>query len=220
MSEGESEARRPGSVTPSRKVLPAARAGRARGGRNGPGGGADGLGERLRAARLARSLSLRELAERSGLSRAFLSQVEHEKVSPSVASLSKIAEALGITMSELFLPPHGDTEGLVRASERVRMVFGENRFVDEVLSPSLEGKLLVLRSTLFPRSDSGPAYSHDADEECVVVLEGRLDVQVGDAWYELGPGDALTYASRRPHAWRNPTDEETVAIWVITPPRY
>lgn len=220
MVEGVPHAGRPRSVTPTRKVLPVARAGRGGGGRRGSPGGADGLGERLRQARLARSLSLRELAERSGLSRAFLSQVEHEKVSPSVASLSKIAEALGITMSELFLPPHGETEGLVRVADRVRMTFGENRFVDEVLSPSLDGKLLVLRSTLFPRSDSGPPYSHDADEECVVVLEGRLDVQVGDVWYELGPGDALTYASRRPHAWRNPTEEDAVAIWVITPPRY
>lgn len=100
------------------------------------------------------------------------------------------------------------------------MTLPEGGYLDEILTPSLEGKLLVLRSTILPGSDSGPAYHHAAEEECVILLEGRLQVTVEDEVHELAPGDALTYRSRRPHAWRNTGDQVAVAIWVITPPKY
>jgi transcriptional regulator with XRE-family HTH domain len=178
------------------------------------------LGERLRAARLGHGLTLRQAADRSGLSKAFLSQVERGQVSPSVASLTKIAEALAIHLAELFLPSGQRTEGLVRASERVRMTLRPGEHWDEVLSPSLRGKLLVLQSTIMPGAGSGAAYHHPAEEECVIVLQGRLEVHVNDQVFELTTGDALTYSSRRLHSWRNPGDEDVVALWIITPPNY
>lgn len=178
------------------------------------------LGERLRAARLGHGLTLRQAAERADLSRAFLSQVERGEVSPSVASLTKIAEALTINLAELFLPPVQRTEGLVRATERVRMTLRPGEHWDEVLSPSLAGKLLVLQSTIRPGAGSGAAYHHPADEECVLVQQGRLEIQVDDQVHVLTAGDALTYSSRRPHSWRNVGDEDAVALWIITPPNY
>lgn len=178
------------------------------------------LGARLRAARARHRLTLRTVAERSGLSRGFISQVELGQVSPSFASLSKIADALGEHLVELFQPPTSRTEGVVRASERVRMALPEGGYIDEILTPSLAGRLLVLRSTILPGSDSGPAYHHDADEECVVVLEGRLEVTVEHQVHLLAPGDALTFRSLRPHSWRNAGDDVVVALWVITPPKY
>lgn len=178
------------------------------------------LGERLRAARIGRGLTLRDAADRSGLSRAFLSQVERGEVSPSVASLTKIAEALEIHLAELFLPAEQRTEGLVRSGEGVRMTLRPGEHWDEVLSPSLHGKLLVLRSTILPGAGSGAPYHHPADEECVLVLEGRLEVEVDGVRHDLAAGDALTYSSRRPHAWLNTTDADVVALWIITPPNY
>lgn len=178
------------------------------------------LGERLRAARLGHGLTLRQAADRSGLSRAFLSQVERGEVSPSVASLTKIAEALEIHLAELFLPPAQRTEGIVRAGDRVRMTLRPGEHWDEVLSPSLHGKLLVLQSTILPGAGSGAPYHHAADEECVLVIRGRLEVEVDGVRHELSAGDAMTYSSRRSHAWRNATADEVVALWIITPPNY
>jgi transcriptional regulator with XRE-family HTH domain len=178
------------------------------------------LGARLRVARQRKHLTMRTVAERSGLSRGFINQVELGQVSPSFASLSKIADSLGESLVELFQPPTRRREGLVRAGERVRMTLPEGGYLDEILTPSLEGKLLVLRSTILPGAESGPAYHHDADEECVILLDGRLQVTVEDQVYDLAPGDALTYRSLRPHAWRNSGDQVAVAIWVITPPKY
>lgn len=184
--------------------------------------GVDGmtLGARLRAARARHRLTLRTVAERSGLSRGFISQVELGQVSPSFASLTKIVDALGESLVELFQPPTTRTEGVVRANERVEMKLPASGYLDEILTPSLQGRLLILRSTILAGSDSGPAYHHDADEECVVVLEGRLEVTVEGQVHDLAPGDALTFKSLRPHSWRNPGDQVAIAIWVITPPRY
>ena len=178
------------------------------------------LGERLRAARLGHGLTLRQAADRSGLSRAFLSQVERGEVSPSVASLTKIAEALEIHLAELFLPPAQRTEGIVRAGDRVRMTLRPGEHWDEVLSPSLHGKLLVLQSTILPGAGSGAPYHHAADEECVLVIRGRLEIEVDGVRHELSAGDAMTYSSRRSHAWRNATTDDVVALWIITPPNY
>jgi transcriptional regulator with XRE-family HTH domain len=188
----------------------------------GRAAGVDGptLGARLRAARARHRLTLRTVAERSGLSRGFLSQVELGQVSPSFTSLTKIVDALGESLVELFQPPTTRTEGVVRANERVEMTLPASGYLDEILTPSLQGRLLVLRSTILAGSDSGPAYHHDADEECVVILEGRLEVTVEGKVHDLGSGDALTFKSLRPHSWRNTGDEIAVAIWVITPPRY
>lgn len=176
------------------------------------------IGRRFRALRAERGWSLQEVAGRSGLSRAFISQIERDQVGPSVASVARLAAAYDISLSELFMgrqPAHG---GLVRQADQVRITYGESRFWDEVLSPSTDGKLLVLRSTILPGADSGPAYSHLADEECVVVISGALDLRVGGVSHLVQAGDAMTFDSRRPHAWSNTGDEPVVAIWSITPP--
>jgi transcriptional regulator with XRE-family HTH domain len=181
---------------------------------------AETLGERLRAARISHGLSLRQAADLSGLSRTFISQVERGQVSPSVASLNKIAEALSIHLAELFLPATTQTEGLVRATERARMTLRPGEHWDEVLSPSLHGRLLVLQSTILPGAGSGAAYHHPADEECVLVQQGMLEIEVDGQAHVLTPGDTMTYSSRRLHAWKNVGDVDVVAIWIITPPNY
>lgn len=176
------------------------------------------IGSVLRRLREQRGWTLRELARRSGLSAAFISEVERDLVSPSVASLSRLASALGVRIGELFDRPVPGGR-LVRVADRRVIGYGEeNPYWDEVLSPSLSGRLLVLRSTILPGADSGGTYAHDADEECVVLLEGELEIVVQDEVYRLTEGDALTFSSRLPHGWRNDGDRPAVALWAITPP--
>jgi uncharacterized cupin superfamily protein len=82
--------------------------------------------------------------------------------------------------------------------------------------------LQVLYYRLRPGANSGESpYSHDSDEECGVVLRGRLEVSVAGETYVLGPGDAITFESRLPHTWRNPDRKEACEVlWVVTPPGY
>jgi transcriptional regulator with XRE-family HTH domain len=179
---------------------------------------ADNLGERLRELRMAQGLTQQDVATRSGLSRAFLSQVERNQVSPSVASVTRIARALNLSMSGLFARRE-NVEGIVRGDKRVVVHYGN--YQDELVSPSLSGQLLVLVCRVEPGASSGDElYSHDADEECVFLLEGTLDITVEHSTHRLLPGDALTFASRRGHGWSNPGTEPAAALWVMTPPRY
>jgi transcriptional regulator with XRE-family HTH domain len=180
----------------------------------------DSLGERIRSLRDTRGQSLKQLAEATGLTQSFLSQVERELTSPSVASLRKIADALGTSVATFFSggAPNGR---LVRKEARPVLLHPKRRWRDSLLTPSMSGKLQVILSEIEPGGGSGDeAYSHNSDEECVVVLRGRLDFWVGDELYKLRSGDALTFESRLPHKNRNPGPGKTQVLWVITPPSY
>lgn len=178
------------------------------------------LGERIRSLRETRSMSLKQLAESTALTQSFLSQVERDLTSPSVASLRKIAEALGTSVATFFAggSPNGR---LVRKDARPVLLHPKRRWRDTLLTPSMSGKLQVIWSEIEPGGGSGDeAYSHDSDEECVVILQGRLDFWVGDEHYLLEKGDALTFESRLPHKNRNPGPSKTQVLWVMTPPSY
>lgn len=180
----------------------------------------DSLGERIRSIRDTRGQSLKQLAEATGLTQSFLSQVERDLTSPSVASLRKIAEALGTSVATFFAggSPNGR---LVRKDARAVMLHPKRRWRDSLLTPGTNGKLQVILSEIEPGGGSGDEpYSHNSDEECVVVLRGKLDFWVGDEHYALSAGDALTFESRLPHKNRNPGPGKTQVLWVMTPPSY
>lgn len=180
----------------------------------------DSLGARIHALREDRGHSLKQLASATGLTQSFLSQVERDLTSPSVASLRKIAEALGVSVATFF--GGGSPNGrLVRKDARPQLVHPKRRWRDSLLTPSLKGKLQVIWSEIEPGGGSGDeAYSHDSDEECVVVIHGKLDFWVGGEHYLLNAGDALTFESRTPHKNRNPGPGKTQVLWVMTPPSY
>jgi transcriptional regulator with XRE-family HTH domain len=177
------------------------------------------LGDRLRSLRRTRGLSLQAVSSSSGLSRAFLSQVERNQVAPSVASLSRVADALGVPLDSLFATERREsTFGLVRARDRVKIVYGSGAYADEILSPSMSGDLLVLLSTIQPGASSGDeSYSHDSGREVLVVLEGALEVQVEGETRTVRVGDALTFSSRRLHAWSNTESMPAQVLWLIAP---
>ncbi len=180
----------------------------------------DSLGMRIRSLREARGQSLKQLAGATGLTQSFLSQVERDLTSPSVASLRKIAEALGTSVATFFTggPPNGR---VVRKDARAVLIHPKRRWRDSLLTPTTNGKLQVIYTEIEPGGGSGDeAYSHDSDEECVVVLRGKLDFWVGDEHYKLDAGDAITFESRLPHKNRNPGPTKTHVLWVITPPSY
>jgi transcriptional regulator with XRE-family HTH domain len=178
------------------------------------------LGERLRAARRARGLTLRALADRASVTESFLSQVERDVSSPSIASLQRICRALELSIAELF--DGGVPAGrVVRREERRTVHYPGLGAVDEFLTADVRGRLQVILSTIDPGGGTGPeAYTHESDEECVVVLEGSLDLWVGDQHHVLRQGDAITYPSRIPHRNTNRGDRPARVLFCLTPPSY
>lgn len=179
------------------------------------------LGATIRRLRESRNLSLKEVAARSGLTQSFLSQVERNLTSPSVASLRKVAQAFEVPLTELFQGETAPGDHVVRRSERRQLIHPRRQWRDYLLTPSLTGKLQVIWSVIEPGGGSGEEpYSHDSDEECVVVLRGRLEFWVGSEWYLLEEGDSIVFESRIPHRNVNPGPDQTEVLWITTPPSY
>ena len=178
------------------------------------------LGPRIRSLRQARRVTLRQLAERAGVTESFLSQVEREVTSPSIASVQRIARALDLGIAELFADdqPRGR---VVRAADRRRISYPGLSAVDEFLTSGTGGRLQVILTTLEPGGGTGDEpYTHESDEEVVIVMSGSLELWVADEHHLLSEGDAITYSSRLPHRNRNAGDGPAVILFCCTPPSF
>ena len=178
------------------------------------------LGSRIRSLRQARRLTLRELASRAGVTESFLSQVERDVTSPSIASAQRIARALDLSIAQLFAD-EPTTGRVVRRDARKRVPYPALGSVDEFLTNNPAGRLQVIRSELEPGGGTGEEpYTHASDEEFLVVLEGTLDLWVGDEHYVLREGDAITFDPHTPHWNMNRGDTPAVLLFCNTPPSF
>ncbi|MGI8829020.1 MAG: helix-turn-helix domain-containing protein [Candidatus Limnocylindria bacterium] len=178
------------------------------------------IGATLRAVRRQRGFTLRQVADEAGVTESFLSQVERDIASPSIATLRRIAVALGTSIGVLLddVGPHGQ---LVRAEDRRVVTYPGLDARDEFLTDGSGGRLQVILSIVEPGGGTGPeAYSHESDEECLIVLDGALDLWVGTEHHRLETGDAIRYSSRVPHRNENPGPGTARILFVITPPSY
>lgn len=177
------------------------------------------IGRQLRERRRRLNLTLDDVAAKTGLTKGYLSQVERDLSSPSVAALLAICNAVGTRIGELFDSPDSF---VVRRDERVPIQFGGTNVNEYLLSPSPRSRLQVIRSELGPGATGGPETgSLPADEEFVLVLSGELVVEVAAIEHELEAGDALTFDPRQPHRFWNPSpSEEAHAVFIVTPSPY
>jgi quercetin dioxygenase-like cupin family protein len=173
------------------------------------------LGARLRHAREQRQLSLGDVSERTGLSRGFLSRVERDKTSPSVASLVSVCEAISLPLARLFATP---SVTVVRASDRPTATLPGAAVVDTLITPAHEPHVTVVETLAAPGGSGGEGY-YTIPSECEVcyVLEGTIDLEVDGEVFALARGDAVTFGATVPHTWRNTSATEARIVWVIAP---
>ncbi|WP_136440941.1 helix-turn-helix domain-containing protein [Pacificoceanicola onchidii] len=180
------------------------------------------LGQEIRALRKAKRMTLGQLGQMTGLSNGFISQIERGQNRPSVTALFKISRALGVSVGWFF--PAGDREASGEASHIVRRaarrsIDYDDGIRDELLTPGLAGGLELLSCRFPPGSGVEKVYAHEG-EEAGVVIRGALDLWIGETLYQLREGDSFSFDSATPHRYRNPTQDETVVIWAITPPSF
>jgi transcriptional regulator with XRE-family HTH domain len=176
------------------------------------------IGRKIRRLRQSKGVSARELAARANVTAAYLSRLENGRLSPTVATLSRIVAAMGETITSLFAGAQ-DTGAVVRAAERVPL---HSSGVDDFrITPNWTTRLEVLESIVAPRQGSGPnPHTHLGEEECVLVLDGELAIRIDDDQHVLGPGDSATFHCHRPHSWHNPGEHPSRVLWIITPAVY
>ena len=178
------------------------------------------LGGRLRAIRLLRRLTLREVAEAADVSESFVSQLERGRSNASVATLQRLAAALGIEISDLFAGDGGSGPRVLRRQERLQLEWG-HLGRKALLTPKPFHSLEVVVARFEPGGSTGDEpYTHGDSEELLVVVEGDVHVQLGTEIHELGAGDSVHYQSSTPHRVSNSGDETAEVMFVISPPSY
>ncbi|MBZ9810991.1 MerR family transcriptional regulator [Mesorhizobium sp. ESP-6-2] len=177
------------------------------------------LGFKLQTLRQKQRVSLRQLGTTTGLSPSYISAVERSVANPSFAALLKLANALDTNTVALLGGAFEPNKLIVKEGERRPLDINLDGIEIQQLfraESSLESLLFILE----PGSHSGESYKHPG-EEFLFVLEGRLDLTLDETEdYALDTGDAMTFASHRPHKYGNSTDQVTKVLWVNTPPTY
>jgi transcriptional regulator with XRE-family HTH domain len=178
------------------------------------------IGERLRAIRLLRRRTLKDVAGAADVSESFLSQLERGCTSASVATLQRIAGALGIEVSDLFATNGLPRPTVLRREAREPVVWG-HLGRKALLTPKPFHSLEVVAAEFDAGGSTGDEpYTHGDSEEVLLVVAGRVHVQLGTDVYELRAGDSVHYRSSTPHRVSNPGDEPAEVVFVISPPSY
>jgi|SRR5690625_1304544 len=152
------------------------------------------LGQKLLTLRETQGLSLRTLAEKSELSASFISQVERDEASPSIASLERITQALGVDLAQLF--SREPAEPVVRKQDRDKLESGWSRGSVESLS-RVPGKMHPRMITLKPGGGTG-FLSAEVNEMFALVIQGTIKAKLRDTEVQLEEGDALHTLSDHP----------------------
>jgi XRE family transcriptional regulator, regulator of sulfur utilization len=176
------------------------------------------VGPRIRALREALGLSLRDLAERTGVSAPMLSQVERGETSPTLAVAAKIAGGLELSLSQLLRLDEDGHVVVTRSGERRRRVRRGHTL--EELTPPLPGQRAdVSLHTLAPNAATGgpddPPLHEPGSRETTVVLEGELTLFVDGERRELREGDSVTFDADLPHHFENESGARTRFIAVV-----
>jgi transcriptional regulator with XRE-family HTH domain len=177
------------------------------------------VGARVRSLRRERGLTIEQLAAATGLTKGFISQLERDRTAPSLSSIARICDALGVRLSHIFEPE--PAPALVRRHERPRL---DAAFATEnhLLSSRDEERFQAIESEVAPGAGAGDDLnSLPGEMEFVYVLEGSLELRVGDETHVLDQGDALTYPLSKPHTWKNASDTKPARVlWVSVPNPY
>ena len=175
------------------------------------------VGQRLREIRTSRRLSMKSLAQMSGLNINTLSLIENERTSPSVSTLQQLAQSLQVPITEFFETDHGSRK-LVhqKQGKRPRVTFQHSTMED--LAPGMPRfgaePMLV---TLEPGADSGRKQIVHTGREFVYCLDGHIVYTVDNEKYILEPGDSLIFDAYLPHHWKNIDSTPSRALLVLCP---
>jgi transcriptional regulator with XRE-family HTH domain len=173
------------------------------------------IGPRLRAARLARGMTIEEVAGAAGVTKGFVSRLERDDTSVSVANLITLCDVLGIRTGELI--DHAPT-AVVRRDEAPLSRFGEG-VVGAYLIPRSLSQLEVVKATLEPGGDLGrEEYTLHAQVEFCHVISGELEVEIDGTTSVLRAGDSVTFPATPPHTYRNRSKtRRATVLWAIVP---
>lgn len=175
------------------------------------------VADTLRRLRKERRLSLDQLAQASGVSRAALSQIEGAKTNPTLAVLWKIAVGLGVPFQGLLGGEDVGKAHVLRAGDSTPLRSADGRMESRLLSPAGATPGVEVYELKFAARGALKADPHGAGtSETVVLLTGALRVSVGDEIHDLLPGDTIFFRADLPHGYENRSTREARCLDIIS----
>ncbi|WP_113703749.1 helix-turn-helix domain-containing protein [Nonomuraea lactucae] len=180
------------------------------------------LGARIRAYRTMRQMTVRALAGEAQASPSFISQLERGQTSASVGMLRRIAQALGLTVAELFSEDDEVGHRVVRRAERPALPTGPGARKYLISQRPLQN-VEMYAGEFDPGASTGDdPYTHGDSQEFFLVLRGEVVLWLGPApeavAHVLGPGDSVEFRTSVPHRVVNDGGEPAEVLWVVSPP--
>lgn len=182
------------------------------------------LGKRLRSARRQRKMRLKDVAERVGCSESMLSKIECDRAQPSLQMLHRISSVLETSIGNLFAEHRESNVEVYRRGKRpVVVIAGDDskpRIRLERLAPyfedqQIDGNIHIVE----PGANNGGEINH-LGQEIGYVLEGEIELVIGDDHYHLAEGDSFFFKSDLPHSYQNTGKKLARIIWINTPPTF
>jgi transcriptional regulator with XRE-family HTH domain len=174
------------------------------------------VGRHVRAERARRGWTLDELAARSGVSRGMLVQVEQARSNPSIATICRLADALGVSVAALVEAPEVPTARIIRSEDGVPLWAGRAGSLAKLMVGSGTTEQVELWDVHMAAGDAMVSEAHpQGTRELLLVVEGELTMEVDAAAHRVGPGDAIAFVADRSHTYRNAGDDPlhyTVAV--------
>lgn len=179
------------------------------------------VGSRLKELRAKRRLSIAALSEASQVSTGLISQIEHDKVVPSVVTLWRLSQALETSISYFFEEAEAPAHHVLKKGEQRKLLTDKGHTEYTLYTPSDPQRMLdMCKVCIQPgqiiEEDAMDLVSHEG-EECGVVLEGTMIVRIRDQEIVLEEGDSITFRSTEPHKYLNRSDKRCVSMWSMTP---
>lgn len=171
------------------------------------------IGARLRNHRRRQHMTIEQLAEACGLTKGFISRVERDQTSPSVATLVALCSVLRVDVGELFAEPE---TSVVSWDEAPTVDLGGEGIVEKLISARNLSKVQVLRGEIAPGGKGeSEKYTVDCETEIVHVFSGEFVLETSQDQHVLNAGDTLTFSGQEPHTWHNRQQEPAVVLWIL-----
>jgi transcriptional regulator with XRE-family HTH domain len=178
------------------------------------------IGHRIRSHRQSNHLTLKQLAQKVGCTDAYLSQIENGRVSPSIASLKRIASALQSKITDFFVEGQDDDPVVLKQDQRISLSLDRwNAEIQSLVVNPKNKRMHPFFTTIQPGGGSHGLYSH-VGEEFGIVIKGELEIDLDGTLHLVKENESFYYNSSQPHSWTNPGKGETIVVWVISPPTF
>ncbi len=175
------------------------------------------LGIKIKRLRLQKNLTQEELADRCELTKGYISQLENELTSPSIATLEDILTALGTTPAEFF-SDEKDEKVVFTDAEFIEKIADSHK-IEWLVPNAQKNEMEPIRLTIEPHTTLEEDVPHEG-EEFGYVLSGKIWLHLGKSAYAVKKGEVFYYSAKRVHRLENRSNEKAVVLWIASPPTF